>query len=90
MALITLVSVHFLVRNREIAIAISLLPLLLGFLNVFIKLGYAIAALSLVAAVAWAVKPPNARIEAEKVFSRMTSEFVGSLKNPDHKQHGNK
>jgi hypothetical protein len=78
MALVTLIAVHVLTRSWYIAGCISLIPLLLGLLNVLVNVGYSVTAFSLIAAVIWTLMTPTTKLHVAKVAQSVWSDFTHS------------
>ena len=67
LAAICFVAMIYLTKSFGTALIISLIPLLLGWLGMMESFAYSLAAIAFLAAVGWAVTPPNIKqIIAEK------------------------
>jgi uncharacterized membrane protein len=77
MTVIAFVSIYYLTGNSTMAVALSLIPLLLGLVGVMHGFAYSFAALCLVCAVAWSVAPQETktmvRAEVEKTGVKITA-----------------
>ena len=82
-AVIAFVSSYYLFDSAFIASALSLVPLLLGWLGVFEGFSYIVAALIFVAAVIWAVVPVATKDFAKQHYDAAVKEFVAGM--PDTK-----
>lgn len=77
MTVVAFVSIYYLTGNSTMAVALSLIPLLLGLVGVMHGFAYSFAALCLVCAVAWSVAPQEiktmVRAEVEKTGVKITA-----------------
>ncbi|KQP00987.1 hypothetical protein [Methylobacterium sp. Leaf93] len=77
MSAIAFASVYYLTGNPTMAVALSLIPLLLGLVRVMHGFAYSLAALCLIGAVAWSVAPVETktmvRAEVEKTGVKITA-----------------
>ncbi|CAA2139213.1 MULTISPECIES: hypothetical protein [Methylobacterium] len=83
-AVIAFVSSYYLFGSAFIALALSLIPLLLGGLGVFESFSYTVAALIFVAAVIWAVVPAGTKEFVKQHYDAAVKEFVAGM--PDTKK----
>ncbi|MCC0805212.1 hypothetical protein FPV16_03090 [Methylobacterium sp. W2] len=83
-AVITFVSSYYLFGSPFVSLALSLIPLLLGWLGVFEGFSYIVAALIFVAAVIWAVVPVETKNFVKQQYDGAVKEFVAGM--PDTKK----
>lgn len=78
MAAVAFASIHYLTGSSTMAVALSLIPLLLGLVGVMHGFAYSFAALCLICAVAWFVAPLETktmvRAEAEKAGVKISAQ----------------
>ncbi len=77
MTLVTFFSIHYLTANLTMALALALIPLILGLMGIMQGLAYSFAALCLIGAVAWSIAPNETRgkvrAEIEKTGFTLTA-----------------
>lgn len=83
-AVIAFVSSYYLFGSAFIASALSLIPLLLGWLGVFESFSYIVSALIFIAAVTWAVVPVETKSFIKQQYDAAVKEFVAGM--PDTKK----
>ncbi|WP_227435994.1 hypothetical protein [Methylobacterium sp. W2] len=77
-------SSYYLFGSPFVSLALSLIPLLLGWLGVFEGFSYIVAALIFVAAVIWAVVPVETKNFVKQQYDGAVKEFVAGM--PDTKK----
>ena len=61
-ALVTFIAIRYITGSATDGALVALIPLVLGAMNVFANIAYAVAAASVIAGVFWAVAPPKSRV----------------------------
>lgn len=82
LAIICFVAILYLTKSLGTAMVLSLIPLLLGWLGIMESFAYALAAISFLAAVAWAVTPVGVKTIIAEKADEATLEIKQQMKTP--------
>ncbi|WP_243974360.1 hypothetical protein [Methylobacterium sp. E-045] len=82
LAIICFISVFYLTKSLGVALLISLVPMLLGWLGVMESFAYSIATIVFLAAVGWAVVPAGIKSVLSEKADEATLEIKQQMSKP--------